>query len=258
MSRSFINLILIPIYCLLTLTAVCGQEVPRDSLEATDPYGLRVGVDLSRPLISLLNEDYTGIELVGDFRIRDRLFLAAEIGNEEKSQDEILGDKEIGPSSPIYSYTTSGSYIKAGINFNTYQNWYGMNNVIYFGGRYAFSSFSHTLNSFSYYNSNRYWNPSTFTEGDLPSQEFDGLNASWIELVVGVQTELFANFYMGASTRVGYRITNKESDDFPNLWLPGFNKVTDGSNFGVSFNYTLSYFLPIYKKRKVQEPKSDE
>lgn len=242
----------------MKVTPVHGQQVPRDSLEATDPYGLRVGIDLSRPVISLLNEDYTGIELVGDFRIRDRLFLAAEIGNEEKSQDEILGDEEMGPASPLYSYTTSGSYIKAGVNYNTYQNWFGMNNVIYVGGRYAFSTFSHTLNRFSYYNSNRYWDPTTFTEGDLTSQEFEGLNASWIELVVGFHAELFANFYMGASTRIGYRITNKESDDFLNLWIPGFNKVTDGSNFGASFNYTLSYFLPIYKKKKKIEPDSDE
>jgi len=253
MLRSFISIICIILCCLLGNYATRAQDTPRDSLEATDPYGLRVGIDLSRPARSLLNEDYSGIELVGDFRIRDRLFVAAEIGNEEKSQEEILGDEELGPSSPVYSYTTSGSYIKAGVNYNTYQNWYGMNNVIYVGGRYAFSTFSQTLNSYSFYNSNRYWEPSVLTTPNLPSQEFSGLNASWIELVIGMNAELFGNFYMGISTRLGYRITNKESDDFPNLWIPGFNKVTDGSNFGFSFNYTLSYFLPIYKKRKAPE-----
>lgn len=235
-----------------------AQDIPRDSLEATDPYGLRVGIDLSRPLRSILNDNYTGVELVGDFRIRDRLFLAAEIGNEEKSQEEILGDEEIGPFDVLYDYTTSGSYIKAGVNYNTYQNWYGMNNVIYFGGRYAFSTFSHTLNSFSYYNGNRYWDPSSIVEGNEAAQEFSSLNASWIELVVGVNAELFANFYLGISTRIGYRITNKEAESFPNLWIPGFNKVTDGSNFGVGFNYTLSYFLPVYKKKKVQTAQPDQ
>ena len=258
MLRYFTSLVFLVIYCSFGVYATCAQEVARDSLEATDPYGLRVGVDLSRPLITLLNEDYTGIELVGDFRIRDRLFIAAEIGNEEKSIDEILGDEELGPSSSLYAYSTSGSYIKAGVNYNTYQNWYGMNNVIFIGGRYAFSTFSHTLNSASYYNSNRYWEPSTLSAAELSADEFSGLNASWIELVIGVNAELFGNFYMGISTRLGYRITNKESDDFPNLWIPGFNKVTDGSNFGFSFNYTLSYFLPIFKKRKVPEKQLEE
>ena len=258
MSRSFIKLLLLAVGFVFSSYQSSAQEVEQDSLEATDPYGLRVGIDLSRPAITLLNEDYTGIELVGDFRIRDRLYIAAEIGNEEKNQDEILGDPDMGPSSSIYSYSTSGSYIKAGVNYNTYQNWYGMNNVIYVGGRYAFSTFSHTLNNFSYYNSNRYWEPSSLTNSDQASQEFSGLNASWIEMVIGVNAELFGNFYMGISTRLGYRITNKESDDFPNLWIPGFNKVTDGSNFGFSFNYTLSYFLPIYKKRKAPERIFDE
>ena len=252
MSRYFISLIRIALICFLGIHAVWAQETPQDSVEATDPYGLRIGIDLSRPLISLLNEDYTGLELVGDFRIRNRLFVAAEIGNEEKSFEEILGNEELSPSASLYSYTTSGSYIKAGVNYNTYQNWYGMNNVIYVGGRYAFSTFSHTLNSFSYYNSNRYWNPSTLTSSDVSAQEFSGLNASWIELVIGINAELFGNFYMGISTRLGYRITNKESEDFPNLWIPGFNKVTDDSSFGFSFNYTLSYFLPIFKKEKVK------
>lgn len=251
MSRSFIRHI-IWIALLWLGYGAQAQNTEPDTLARTDPYGLRVGVDLSRPLISVLNDRYTGIELVGDFRIRDRLYLAAEIGNEEKGQDEILGDEEVGPFTALYDYSTSGSYIKAGVNYNTYQNWYGMNNVIYIGGRYAFSTFSHTLNSFSYYNTNRYWDPDSFTAGSESVQEFDGLNASWIELVVGMNAELFANFYMGISTRVGYLITNKEADTFPNLWIPGFNKVTDGSQFGVSFNYTVSYFLPIYKKRKVQ------
>ena len=258
MLRSFTSLILIWAWSIIGTCPVLAQEVAQDSLEATDPYGLRLGIDLSRPVISVLNEDYTGLELVADFRIRDRLFIAAEIGNEEKGLEEILGDEEIGPSSSIYAFTTSGSYIKAGVNYNTYQNWYGMNNVIYVGGRYAFSTFSQTLNSFSYYNSNRYWEPTALLPSELPSQEFSGLTASWIEMVIGVNAELFGNFYMGISTRLGYRITNKESDEFPNLWIPGFNKVTDGSNFGFSFNYTLSYFLPIYKKTKAPERTFDE
>ena len=234
-----------------------GQNAELDTLPRTDPYGLRIGVDLSRPLIAVLSDRYTGIEIVGDFRLRDRLYLAAEIGNEEKGKEEILGDEAVSPFTALYDFTTSGSYIKAGVNYNTYQNWYGMNNVIYIGGRYAFSSFSQTLNSYSYFNTNRYWNTDNFTVGSETAQEFEGLNASWIELVVGINAEIVANFYMGISTRLGYRITNKDADTFPNLWIPGFNKVTDGSKFGVSFNYTLSYFLPIYKKRKAKRTPSD-
>ncbi|MDH3697483.1 MAG: DUF6048 family protein, partial [Flavobacteriaceae bacterium] len=87
-----------------------------DTLEQTDPYGLRFGVDLSRPVQSFLGDRYTGIEIVGDFRLRNRLFLAAELGNEEKGQSEILGEEDPGPSDLLYDYTTKGSYVKLGVN----------------------------------------------------------------------------------------------------------------------------------------------
>jgi len=55
---------------------------------------------------------------------------------------------------------------------------------------------------------------------------------------------------VGMSARLGFLVTNSEDEQFPNLWIPGFNKVTDGSNFGVNYNYSISYFIPLYKKDK--------
>ncbi|MFZ9032257.1 MAG: DUF6048 family protein, partial [Robiginitalea sp.] len=80
--------------------------------------------------------------------------------------------------------------------------------------------------------------------------EYSGLNASWLELLLGVKAELIANFYMGVSIRLGVLITDKESEVLPNIWIPGFNRKTDGSRFGVGFNYTLTYLLPIYRKAR--------
>jgi hypothetical protein len=158
----------------------------------------------------------------------------------------------------LYNYTTSGSYIKLGVDYNTYENWYGMNNSIYIGGRYAFSTFNQTLNSTFIYDSNRYWSPDAFATGSRNGEEYGGLNASWLEFLVGVKAELFANFYLGASVRLGFLVSNKEADNFPNLWIPGFNRVTDGSNFGVGYNYSISYFLPLYRKAKksLKQPSS--
>lgn len=225
---------------------------PKDTVSRTDPYGLRVGIDLSRPLISVLKDGYTGLEIVGDYRLTNNMYLAAELGNEKSTQQEDL-----------YNFTASGSYLKLGVDFNTYGNWYGMHNIIHVGGRYAFSSFSQTLNNYHILDSNRYWNDpeyqinpdpnaiNQFPIGSTVSQEYNGLNASWLEAVVGIKAELFANIYLGASVRIGFLVTNKEPEDFRNLWIPGFNKVTDDSKFGVGYNYTLTYFLPLYKKAKI-------
>lgn len=248
MSRYFIKLIL----CLGLFPVLgMGQDgpidlQPKDTVEYKDEFGLRAGIDLSKLALSFADGDYTGLELVGDYRLTRKLYLAAEIGNESKTQDESLNN------TVLYNFKTTGSYIKAGVDLNTYENWFGMNNAITIGGRVAVSSFKQTLNDYSLYNSNHIYQPD-FLPGSQPGQEFSGLSAAWLEFVVGTKVELFANIYLGMSARLGFLVSNKENGNFPNLWIPGFNKVTSGSNFGVGYNYSISYFLPLYKKSKKKE-----
>ena len=89
-----------------------------------------------------------------------------------------------------------------------------MNNSIFIGGRYAFSTFSQTLNDSFIYDSNRYWNPDQFANGTLNNVEYGGLSASWLEFMVGIKTELFANIYLGASVRSGFLVSNTEDEYF--------------------------------------------
>ncbi|WP_190808277.1 DUF6048 family protein [Flagellimonas sp. S3867] len=242
----------------ISFTGICQDKPidlqPKDTVEYKQEYGLRAGVDISKLVLSFADEDYTGLELVGDYRLTQKLYLAAELGNEEKTQNEGLGN------TLLYNYTSSGSYLKVGAEINSYENWFGMNNSITIGGRYAVASFSQTLNEYNIFDSNRFFNPDGFLAGVQNSEEFSGLTASWLEFVAGVKVELFANIYVGMSARLGFLVTNKEEERFPNLWIPGFNKVTDGSNFGVNYNYSISYLIPFYKKsnKKKEEPSDPE
>jgi len=224
---------------------------PKDSVVYKQKYGLRVGVDLSRPVLSFFNEDYTGLEFVGDYRLKENLFIAAELGNEKRTDTEGVA------STALYNYTTSGNYLKLGVDYNTYGNWYGEQNFVTIGGRYAFSTFSQTLNNYRIFNSNRFFSED-FPDLVNSPEEFSGLNASWLEFVVGIKVELFTNIYAGMSVRLAYLVTNKNDDRFPNLWIPGFNKVTDGSNFGVGYNYSISYFIPLYKKAKKKREEAEK
>lgn len=221
---------------------------PKDTVVYKERYGLRVGIDLSKPILSMVRDGYTGLEFVGDYRLTQKIYLAAELGNEKYDQQEDL-----------YNFTTSGSYIKFGVDYNTYENWYGMNNSIFIGGRYAISTFSQTLNDHKVYDNNRYWNPNGFAPGIPGKQEFSGLSASWLEFILGAKAELFANFFLSLSARLELLVTNKEPNNFSNLWIPGFNKTTEGTTFGVGYNYTLTYFIPLYKKaKKSKKPKELE
>lgn len=248
---------------LLYLISGVAQETPggrqaSDSLVYTQPYGLRVGIDLSRPAQTFLNDDYRGFEIVGDYRLSEKLYLAAELGNEDRSSFEELGNENNPNRAILYDYTTSGSYLKIGVDLNTYENWYGMNNTIYIGGRYALSTLSQTLNSYQLLDTNRYWNPDGLQPGSGLLGEYGGLNASWLEFVFGMKAELFANIYLGGSVRLGFLLGNKEDERLPNLWIPGFNKVTEGSRFGVGYNYSISYMIPLYRKAKKPKPVTGE
>jgi hypothetical protein len=197
-------------------------------------FGLRLGVDLFKLTRSFYEKDYKGLELTGDFRVSKKHYAAAEIGTEDKTVNE-----------PNLNFTTSGSYVRIGFDYNTYENWLDMENQIYVGLRYGFSSFSQRLNSYSVYNTEDFF-PSPPTV--ITNQEYKGLTAHWVEVVVGVKAELFNNLYAGFSFRLNRMITQNEPQGFENLYVPGFNRTYGGSDFGVGFNYTLSYFLPIYKK----------
>ena len=230
---------------IFSLSLLCfsllGNAQTKDTAKVMYPerYGLRVGVDLHKIARSFYEKDYKGFEVVGDYRLNKRFYLAGEIGNEDKTVDD---DR--------LNYTTKGTYFKVGFDYNSYENWLDMENMIYAGMRYGVSSFSQTLNSYTIYDPTNYYGENTIISG----AEFDGLNASWLEVVGGIKAELFNNLYMGFSVRLNYLVSNKKPDGFDNLFIPGYNRTYDGK-FGAGFNYTLSYFIPIYKKKTTTEKK---
>ena len=77
-------------------------------------------------------------------------------------------------------FTTTGQYIKIGVDYNAYENWLDMENAIYIGARYGFSTFNHKVNS-GIINADPIFGEQSIS---IP-QEFDGLNAHWAELVIG-------------------------------------------------------------------------
>jgi hypothetical protein len=224
-----------------TKTATKDSVAPK-----TERYGLRVGVDLFKLTRSFYEKDYRGIELVGDYRLTRKHYLAVELGNENKTVD----DDQV-------NFTTKGSYLKVGFDYNSYQNWLDMENIISVGLRYGVSSFSQRLNSYEIYNPNQYFGENPVV---IAGDEYSGLSAQWIEVVAGMKAEVFNNVFVGFSFRLNRLVNQKQPNNFDNLYIPGFNRTYNG-DFGVGFNYTVSYFIPIYKatvkaKAKAEKSKS--
>ncbi|MEO8515097.1 MAG: DUF6048 family protein [Flavobacterium sp.] len=221
------------ILILLLSVGTFAQDKKTDTIKPkVERYGLRVGVDLSKIARTIYDKDYKGLEFVGDYRLTKKMYIAAEIGNENKTTDD---DR--------LNFTTKGSYFKIGFDHNSYQNWLDMENMIHIGLRYGVSSFSQELNSYKIYNTSTYFpEAAPITNGT----KYTGLSAQWLEVVAGMKVELFNNLYAGFSLRMNYLATQKKPDNFDNLYIPGFNRTYDGK-FGVGWNYTISYFIPLYK-----------
>ncbi|WP_072403320.1 DUF6048 family protein [Flaviramulus basaltis] len=207
-----------------------------DSTAIKLKYGLRVGGDIGKLIRSFVDDEYSGFEILADYRIKKSLYIAGEIGFEEKKTVTDYMD-----------ITSTGTYLKAGVDYNSYQNWLDMDNMIYFGFRVGASSFSHDLNNFTIYSTNQYWDPQ-FSSND--KQEFKGLTAFWAEVILGLKVELFNNLYMGLNVQLKMLASETEPNNFQNVYIPGFGKTYDSSSIGTGYSYFLSYRIPLYKKNK--------
>ncbi|SEK22524.1 hypothetical protein SAMN04487910_0009 [Aquimarina amphilecti] len=229
---------------LLVSGTILGQEETnisaRDTLPPSEKYGLRVGVDIGRLIRTAVNDDYSGFEINADYRVYKNYYLAAEIGNESLLRDETNIEVE-----------GSGSYIRFGVDYNTYKNWYGMQNNIYAGLRYGFSTFDQTLNNYNIFTGTDFFdldnNPENFRNEIRESKD---LTAGWIEFVLGLKVEVLNNLYLGASVSLRRIVNEKDPAGFENLFIPGYGRTNDFSEFGVGYTYTISYLIPFIKRKR--------
>ncbi len=227
------------LFCISILCVSFSTMAQENNAKATDSvsketkYGIRIGLDLAKPIRTLLEDGYSGFEILGDFRLTNKFYIAGEIGNDKKDRFE----------SNINS-RSSGGYIKLGADYNAYNNWFGLNNAIYGGLRYGFSTFKQELLGYQIYTTDQTFPPTTVAE----PTEFNGLTAHWAELIVGVKTEILTNLYLSINLQLKHLLSEDKPENFDNLYIPGFNRTYDFSEFGAGFGYSISYLIPIYKK----------
>lgn len=209
-----------------------GQETePVDTLKIK--HGLRLGIDVVKPFRTLIDSDYNGFQLLADFRYSKNIYIAAELGSETKKYYE-----------QNLNVITAGSYAKIGANFNSHNNWLGLNNSIYSGLRYGFSTFSQELLAYRVYVIDQTFPGNTV----ISNQEFKGLKAHWLELQLGLKTEIAKNIFIDLHLELKRKLGDDTPDTFGNIYIPGFNQVNDFSEFGVGYGYSISYLIPLFQK----------
>jgi len=197
---------------------------------------IRLGFDILKPILSSSEGDNLNYEIVGDLQLTENIYLAGEYG----LVDKVIEDENI-------NFNSTGSFLRIGFDYNMFENWIGMDNSIYVGLRYGTSSFSSKILDYNVRNKDSYF--SNLVTNEFQTIEYSNLSGNWIEILLGIKVETFKNVYLGLSLRLNKLLSDKKPDNFGNLFIPGFNKVTDENTFGSGFNYTLTYSIPL-KKRK--------
>ena len=197
---------------------------------------IRLGFDVFKPIKSSSDGDNLNYEIVGDLQITENLYLAAEYG----LTDRLIEDENI-------NFNSNGSFLRFGFDYNMFKNWVGMDNSIFLGLRYGSSNFSNKIESYNVRNSDAYF--SNFVDNNYQTIDHSNLTGNWLEIVAGVKVETFNNVYLGFSLRLNKLLSTQKPENFDNLYIPGFNKVTDDNTFGSGFNYTLTYSIPLRKKK---------
>ena len=197
---------------------------------------IRFGFDIFKPIKSSSDGDNLNYEIVGDLQITENLYLAAEYG----LTDRLIEDENI-------NFNSNGSFLRFGFDYNMFKNWVGMDNSIFLGLRYGSSNFSNKIESYNVRNSDAYF--SNFVDNNYQTIDHSNLTGKWLEIVAGVKVETFNNVYLGFSLRLNKLLSTQKPENFDNLYIPGFNKVTDDNTFGSGFNYTLTYSIPLRKKK---------
>ena len=231
MLKYFISIFLI----INSLNILSQDNNIMDTIPVQTTYGIKIGIDISKQIRMLTEPNYKGLVISGDYRILERLFIAAEFGSEEKKV-----------TNEVLDFNTKGNFLKIGVNYNVYNNRKGMDNETYVGFRYSLGNFEHKLNSYTIYDLDHYWNQNTVND----ISDFKNLTASWFELILGFNAEVFNNTFMGISLRLNRLLNQERPKNFSNLYIPGFNKVLEENNFGVGISYSIFYQIPIYKRNR--------
>ena len=221
---------------LISQTNINSSDSLLDTGKLLNINKLRLGFDLLKPIISSSEGDNLNYEIVGDLQLTDNIYLAGEYG----LVDKLIEDENI-------NFNSNGNFLRFGFDYNMFKNWIGMDNSIYLGLRYATSKFSSKIIDYEVRNKDSYF--SNVVTNEYQTIEYSNLSGNWIEILIGLKVETFENIYFGLSLRLNKLISDNKPDNFNNLYIPGFNKVTDENTFGSGFNYTLTYSIPL-KKRK--------
>ena len=213
----------------LPVTAIAQNKTTKEAEDIQQPFyqGTMVKVDVSGLMGKAFGYEYTSTEANVECNLLNRYFPVFELGY--GSIDTVNEETDI-------HYKTSAPYFRIGAGYNIFSKKPYLPGKLLVGARMGFSSFSYDVDAPSM--SDPVWGETT-----IPVS-FEGVksNASWLELVAEVRTNVYKNFHLGFSLRYKSLFSVKKSENSEPWYIPGYGK-NKSSGFGITYN--ISYKLPF-------------
>lgn len=191
---------------------------------------LRFGTDVLALVVSG-SDRFDGWEVNADADF-GRFYLAGDYGRSARNEMLVnAGD-----------YSNEGSYWRAGLDVNILKR-DPDRNMLFFGLRYARSSFSDRANI-------------TLNDPFFGTQQFVLSNpqatAVWSEMVAGLRVKVWKEFWMGFTSRLKMGLSIRGNSELGSYDVPGYGTVSSGYTWG--FNYQVFWRIPFERKKKPVTP----
>ena len=213
----------------LPVTGIAQNKTTKEAEDIQQPFyqGTMVKVDVSGLMGKALGNEYASTEANVECNLLNRYFPVFELGY--GSIDTINEETDI-------HYKTSAPYFRIGAGYNIFSKKPYLPGKMLVGARLGFSSFSYDVEAPA-------MTDPVWGETSIPVS-FQGVksNASWLELVAEVRTNVYKNFHLGFSVRYKSLFSVKKSENSEPLYIPGYGK-NKSNGFGITYN--ISYKLPF-------------
>lgn len=204
-------------------TKQAATEVPAQPLY----LGAFVGIDAYGPVGHVLGSDFLSTEVSLEANLKNKYFPALEIG---------YGSTDTTDDETDIHFKTSAPYFRIGAGYNVFHKKPHLPGQFIVGARYGFSSFKYDVEGPAM--TDPVWGDTT-----IPLN-YEGVktNASWLEIVAALKTNVYKNLYLGLSVRYRSLLSVKKDGGIEPWYIPGYGK---NKSTGIGITYSLIYKLPF-------------
>lgn len=188
-----------------------------------DQKQLRLGVDISKPILNAVSGNRHTYEFSLDYNLPKDIYLVAEAG---------WGGSDIDYAD--LKYTSANSFFRIGVDKSMLQRLFPSDwDYLFVGARYGIGFIRR--NEAVYTTADPVWGATT---GTIPAQSYTG---HWVELTGGLRVELLRGMFAGYTVRAKFLLNQSAFRELPPAFVAGYGKGEKTTAF--DFNFYLQYAI---------------